>query len=219
MTFDWHYFISSLRPLLEGSIVTLEVSAIALGLGLLVGLSLYFARQSRARVIRHIASAYISLVRGTPLLVQIFFIYFVLPIVGVDMLPLQAGIVALSLNSGAFVTEIIRGGVSAIPTGQVDAARAVGMPSILLWRRIMLPQVFVLILPPLTNELVNLLKASPLLSVITVVELTRKAEDIINVTYRPVEVLILAAALYFIMCFSLSSVARRLERQAALRRA
>jgi polar amino acid transport system permease protein len=208
-----------LPSLLDGSIVTFVVSVVALMLGILEGLALFFGRRSRIKVINFTAAVYISLVRGTPLLVQIFFVYYVLPAVGVNVPPIQAGIIALSLNSGAFVTEVIRGGVSAIPRGQVDAGRAVGMSSFLLWRRIIFPQVFVLILPSLTNELTNLIKASSLLSIITVVELIRKTEDILNFTFRPVEVLISAALLYFIMCFGFSNIAKALEHRTALRRA
>ena len=138
---------------------------------------------------------------------------------GLDLPRFLAGVVALSLNSGAYVTEIIRGGLSAIARGQVDAARAVGMSRALVWRRVVLPQTLVLVLPPLTVEFTSLVKASALLSVIAVVELTRTTQQIISATFRPVELWLAAGVLYFAMCFLLGGVARRFERRAALHRA
>jgi polar amino acid transport system permease protein len=174
-------------------------------------------RMSRLKVINSIAGIYISLIRGTPLLVQIFFIYYALPgLIGIDFNPFVAGVLALSLNSGAFVTEILRAGISAIPRGQMEAAKALGLRRAVVWSRVILPQVFAVILPPLTNEFTMLVKASPLLSVITVVELTRTAQQIMIYTYRPVEVMLAAAALYFVICFLLSTISRRLELKAAL---
>ena len=149
--------------------------------------------------------------------VQIFFIYYALPgLLGIDLSPFIAGVLALSLNSAAFVSEILRAGISAIPRGQIEAAKALGLKRRVIWGRVILPHVFIMILPPLTNEFTMLVKASSLLSVITVVELTRTAQQIMIFTYRPVEVMLAAATLYFVICFSLSSVSRRFERRAAL---
>jgi polar amino acid transport system permease protein len=157
--------------------------------------------------------------RGTPLFIQVLMVYYVLPAVGLDIPRFFAGVIALSLNSGAYVTEILRGGLSAIPRGQLDAARSVGMPRSLIWRRILLPQTFVLVLPPLTVEFTSLLKASALLSVIAVVELTRTAQQIVAATFRPVELWLVTGALYFVMCFTLGGAARWLEQRAAVYRA
>lgn len=199
--------------------VTLEVSAVAIILGLLVGIGLTFLRQTGIRIVEWPCRLYISLMRGTPLFIQILIVYYLLPAVGVDLPRFLAGVVALSLNSGAYVTEIIRGGLSAIARGQVDAARAVGMSRALVWRRVVLPQTLVLVLPPLTVEFTSLVKASALLSVIAVVELTRTTQQIISATFRPVELWLAAGVLYFAMCFLLGGAARRLERRAALHRA
>jgi polar amino acid transport system permease protein len=216
MDFSIEHLVSALPLLLKGALITFQVSIIGALLGIGVGLMLITMRMSGIRVFVTVARIYISLIRGTPLLVQIFFIYYALPgLVGIDLNPFIAGVLALSLNSGAFVTEILRGGISAIPRGQMEAAKALGLRRLVIWCRIILPQVFALILPPLTNEYTMLVKASPLLSVITVVELTRTAQQIMMVTYRPVEVFLAAAALYFLMCFLLSSLTRRLERRAA----
>jgi ABC-type amino acid transport system permease subunit len=174
-------------------------------------------RMSPLRPIKYLAEIYISIFRGTPLLLQIFFIYYALPgLLGIDLPPFIAGVLALSLNSGAFVTEVLRGGISAVPSGQFEGASALGLKRRVIWGRIILPQVFIMILPPLTNELTMLVKASPLLSVITVVELTRTAQQIMILTYRPVEVILAAATLYFVICFMLTRLTHRLQGRVVL---
>jgi polar amino acid transport system permease protein len=218
MKFQWHYVAEALPFLLRGALVTLEVSLLAVLLGLLVGIILTLARQLRIRGLNYLVLLYISLMRGTPLFIQILIVYLGLPILGLDVPRLEAGVIALSLNSGAYITEMIRGGLTAIPQGQTDAARALGMRTRLIWGHIILPQVLFLILPPLTVEFTGLLKASALLSVIAVVELTRTAQQIIGGTFRPVEVWITTGVLYFIMCYALGAVTRRFERIASVYR-
>ena len=217
MNFDFNLLLKSIPLLLKGAMITLEVSLLSTLFGIGVGLILIGMRAVPFRLLNYIAALYISLVRGTPLLIQIFFIYYALPgLVGIDVPPFLAGVITLSLNSGAFMTEVFRAGISAIPQGQVEAAQALGLKKKIIWGRIILPQVFIKILPPLTNELTMLVKASGLLSVITVVELVRSAQQVMMQTFRPAEVLIAAAVLFFIICFMLSSLARRLERRAKL---
>lgn len=207
---------STLPLLFKGALVTLEVSALAILLGIGVGLLLAMIRLTRYKLLKMPANLYISFVRGTPLLIQIFIVFYSLPAIGLDIPAFQAGVLALSLNSGAFVAEIIRGGIQAIPRGQVEAAQALGMPKFLIVRRIILPQVWAVVIPPLTNEFITILKASPLLSIITVVELTRAGQQIVSVTYRPVEIYLLVAVLYLIINFSLARITGVLERRAAL---
>jgi len=217
MYFDFNLLFKSIPLLLKGATITLEVSLLATLFGIGVGLILIGMRAVPFRLLNYIASLYISFVRGTPLLIQIFFVYYALPgLVGLDVPPFFAGVLTLSLNSGAFLSEVFRAGISAIPRGQVEAAQALGLKKKIIWGRIILPQVFIKILPPLTNELTMLVKASGLLSVITVVELVRAAQQVMIQTFRPAEVLIAAAVFFFIICFLLSSLARRLERRAKL---
>jgi len=198
--------------MLKGALITFEISLIGALLGIVVGFILILMRMSSLKLIKYLAEIYISIFRGTPLLLQIFFIYYALPgLLGIDLPPFMAGVLALSLNSGAFVTEVLRGGISAIPHGQFEGAKALGLKRRVIWGRIILPQVFIMILPPLTNELTMLVKASPLLSVITVVELTRTAQQIMMSTYRPVEVMLAAAMLYFVICFALTRLTHRLK--------
>jgi len=218
MAFEMRYVVQGLPFLVQGARLTLEVSVFAIALGLVVGILLTLIREVRIRSLDALASVYISLMRGTPLFIQILLVYFGLSAVGLDLPRFHAGVIALSLNSGAYITEMIRGGLTAIPPGQRDAARALGMPNRYVWGHILLPQVLFLILPPLTIEFTGLLKASALLSVIGVVELTRTSQQIIIETFRPVELWLTTAMLYFVMCFALGAVARRLERLAAVYR-
>jgi polar amino acid transport system permease protein len=215
MAFETRYVIQALPFLIRGAGLTLEVSVFAIALGLVVGILLTLVREARIQILDVLAATYISLMRGTPLFIQILIVYFGLSAVGVDLSRFYAGVIALSLNSGAYITEMIRGGLTAIHPGQRDAATALGMPNRYIWGHILLPQVLFLILPPLTIEFTGLLKASALLSVIGVVELTRTAQQIIIGTFRPVEVWLTTAVLYFVMCFALGAVTRRLERVAA----
>ena len=215
MSLQWHYARDALPFLLSGALVTVEVSLLAVLLGLAVGILVTLARRSNLKAVRAMVLTYISLVRGTPLFIQILIVYYALPGLGLDIPRFESGVIALSLNSGAYISEMIRGGLTAIPPGQLDAARAFGMGSGLTWRRIILPQVLVLILPPLTVEFTGLLKASALLSVIGLVELTRRAQEVIGETLRSPEVWLTTAALYFIMCFALGAITQRLERMAS----
>jgi polar amino acid transport system permease protein len=216
---EFRYAGEALPQLLQGALVTLETSLLAVVLGVGVGIGLTVLRQSRHRPVEWACQAYMSVMRGTPLFIQVLVVYYVLPAAGLDIPRFFAGVIALSLNSGAYVTEILRGGLSAIPRGQVDAARSVGMSRALIWRHILLPQTFVLVLPPLTVEFTSLLKASALLSVIAVVELTRTTQQIVAATFRPVELWLVTGGLYFVMCFTLGGAARWLEARAAVYRA
>ena len=217
MDFDIGHLLNSIPLMLKGALITFEISIIGALLGIIVGFILILMRMSPLRPIKYLAEIYISIFRGTPLLLQIFFIYYALPgLLGIDLPPFIAGVLALSLNSGAFVTEVLRGGISAVPRGQFEGASALGLKRRVIWGRIILPQVFIMILPPLTNELTMLVKASPLLSVITVVELTRTAQQIMILTYRPVEVILAAATLYFVICFMLTRLTHRLRGRVVL---
>lgn len=206
--------VAALGPYLHGAATTLSVAALAAVCGLAVGLALLALLQSRRPVLRWIVRIYTSFVRGTPLLVQIFLIYYALPgLLRIDMPAYAAGVLALSLNSGAFVVEILRGALSAIAKGQHEAAQALGLPPFVAWRHVIAPQLLRHALAPMLNELTMLVKASALLSVITVVELTRVAQNTMNMTFRPVEAFVTAGAFYFLILFALGSLARALERR------
>ena len=218
MVFELHYITDNLPQLLEGALVTLEVSLLSIVVGLVVGIALTVIRRSSLPGLASCVSLYVSFIRGTPALIQVLLVFYALPSIGLNLPPFPAGIIALGFNSGAYVTEILRGGLAALPLGQIEAARSVGMATPLIWRRIILPQVFVMTLPPLTSEAVSLLKASSLLSVITIVELTRTARRIVAITYKPIELYIAAAIFYFLMCFAITLFTRRLEKRTAVYR-
>ncbi len=218
MTFDFGVVVYALPYLLEGAKLTLSMTLLAILLGVPVGIGLFIGLQSGGAVLRKAISLYISFARGTPLFIQILVVYYLLPSIGLDIPSFFAAVIALSLNSGAYISEMIRGGLTAIPRGQIEAARALAMPRRLIWRRITLPQIFALILPPLTVEFTALLKASALVSVIGVIELTRTAQQIVAATFRPIEIWIAVGLIYFVMCYALGALTRRIERGTAVYR-
>ena len=172
MKFDINYIFDALPRLIEGALITLQVAVLGFCFSLILATFLTIARTTfKSRIFNGIISFYISFIRGTPLLVQIFLIYYVLPVFGLNLGPFSAGIFALTLNSAAFVTEILRGGLASVPKGQFEAAKSLGISGYALWWKIILPQTFITSIPPLVNEFTMVLKATALLSVITVVEL------------------------------------------------
>ena len=227
MKFDFSYTLEALPRLLEGALITIEVALIGFILSLTFGTLITILRTvSRSRVLNGILNVYISFIRGTPMLIQIFLVYYALPAIDflpgpaelrIDMGPVTAGIVAITLNSVAFMTEILRGGLAGIHKGQYEAARALGIHGYVLWRKVVLPQLFMKTIPPLVNEFTQVLKATPLLAMITVVEMMRVSQQIFSANYHPVEVLTGTFILYFLICFSVSRGSIYLERRFAVR--
>lgn len=203
--------------LLQGALLTLEVALASMVVSLALGLALTLLRASGSRFAAMVVRIYISYVRGTPLLVQILLVYYLLPSVGLQLPPIGAGIVALGFSSAAFTSEIMRGGLAAIPKGQIEAAMSLGLRWPFIWRSVILPQLYHLILPPLVNEFTLVIKATTLVSVITVVEMMRVAQELYNENYRPIEVLIGAGAIFVVMNFVLTRVASQLERMNAVK--
>ena len=203
--------------LLEGSVITLQLVVAALVLSVFLATALTVVRSSEIRPLVMAVNVYISFVRGTPLLVQLFLVFYVLPSIGLDLSAIVAGIVTLGFNSAAYSAEIMRGGLAAIPKGQLEAARSLGLGPVVIWVRVILPQMFHLITPPLVNEFTLVIKTSPLVSVITVVEIMRVAQQIYNANYRPIEVLVGAAVVYFVIIFTISRLGIRIERRNALK--
>lgn len=214
MDLQFAEIIPKMGPMLWGASYTIFVGILACGLGIMVGTGLLMLRNSRWRVLRGLANVYGSFIRGTPALVQILIFYYALaPLTGINIGPLTAGVMAVGFNSGAFVAEILRGGLSRIPKGQWEAAEALGLHKRQVWFKIILPQVFNSVIPLLVNEFTMVIKITPLLSTITLVELTRSSQMLYNETFRPVEVLGLAALIYFVICFSISQFGEYLQRR------
>ena len=217
MDVDLSYTWEALPSLLEGAVITLQVSIAAMALSLVLATLLTVVQAIGGRWAQAAVRGYISYVRGTPLLVQIFLVFYVVPRIAFEIPPIVAGILALALSSAAFTTEIMRGGLSAIPKTQIEAAQSLGLTPFTIWTKVLLPQMFNMILPPLVNEFTLVIKGSPLISVITVVELMRIAQQIYNENYRPLEVLLGVAIIFFVINFTLTRVAGRVERQIAFK--
>jgi polar amino acid transport system permease protein len=198
---------------LEASWVVMEVTVLVILLSWLCGLLAAFGKTARNPAVRWTASFYIWFIRGTPTLIQIFIVYFGLPQVGMRLSPFAAGVIALGVNSGAYVAEIVRAGLLAMPKGQLESALALGMSWPQAMARIIMPQVVRMILPPITNEAVTTLKNTSLLSTITVVELTLQAQIVIAATYRPFDFYIIAAMLYLAMTTLLTQLSTWAERR------
>lgn len=202
--------------LMEGLGVTLMVSLCAIILGVTVGLFLTVLRMTDIGPLKILVRIYVSFMRGTPLLIQIFVIFYALAFTGLEIPAFQSGVIALSLNSGAFTSEILRGGLNAIPKGQYEAAEALGMSRFQILRRIIFPQVFRICIPQLTNEFIAVIKGSPLVSVITVVELTRTAQRFVSTTFQPIPIYLTAAAIYLIVISLLELVVQWQEKKMKL---
>ena len=214
MEFDFSLVTQSLPLLLAGALVTLKITAMAVGLGMVFGLIAAVGALSRNRVLHYAARTYVNFIRGTPLLIQIFIIYFALPnIIGHRIDPFIAAVTACSLNSGAYIAEIFRGGIQSISQGQFRAGLSLGMTYGQTMRYIVLPQAFKRIIPPLGNEFIAMLKDSSLVSVIGFEELTRSGQLIIAETYGTLEIWTCVAIIYLTLTLTISRFVAALEKR------
>ncbi len=211
---DWSIIIHYFPFLFKGALLTLQISVISLILGLAVGLAAALSILSHNILLRWPARFYVWIIRSTPLLVQLFIIYYGLPQFGIDLNPFWSGVLGLALNTGAYNAETIRAGILSVPKGQVEAARSLGMGSSLTMRRIVLPQAMRLIIPPLGNNFIILIKDTSLVSTITLVELTLTAQRLIGSTYKPFEMYLMAAVLYAVLTTGSSLLLRQFEKRA-----
>ncbi len=200
----------------EAALVTIEISALALILGLVVAALAAAAKLSRSGVLRALGTAYVSLFRGTPCLIQLFILYFGGPQVGINLDPFAAGVIGLGLNIGAYMAESIRGAVLAVDRGQTEAARTIGFSRGQTLRKVVLPQAARLMIRPLGVNTVALVKGSALVSTISVVELTYTAQRFIGSTYKPFEIFGIAALLYMIIVYAIARVVDLLDRRFAI---
>ena len=220
MKFDINYTFDALPRLLEGASVTLQVALLGFLFSVTLGTTIVLIRNIlNWRILNGIIAIYVSFIRGTPIMIQIFLIYYVLPVTGLNLGAFTAGILAITLNSAAFVSEILRGGLSSVAKGQFEAAKSLGVSGFALWGKVILPQTFIVSIPPLVNEFTQVLKATALLSIITVVELLRVSQQIYSANYHPVEVLLGAFLIYFVLCFAVSRSASLLEAHWQIKRA
>ena len=203
----WH-----LGPLLQGLVVTLQISSVSLFVALAIGLLTALFRLSDSVMARAAARFYLEIIRNTPLLIQLFFIYFVIsPILGWSAF--FSAVLALSLFEGAYASEMIRAGILSVPRGQWEASRSLGIGTYQTYVRVVLPQAIRKVLPPLTGQAVSLVKDSALVSTIAIYDLTMEAQAIVAETFLTFEIWFTTAAIYLFMTFGLSILARFLERR------
>ncbi|CAM2915307.1 ABC transmembrane type-1 domain-containing protein [Vibrio mytili] len=196
--------------LIDGLIVTLKISAISLFFTLVFGLVTALLRLSDSKVGNAIGTAYVELIRNTPLLVQIYLLYFVFgPVIGLDRF--STAVLALSLFQGAYTAEIFRAGLNSIPRGQFEAAKTLGLSPVYTYQDVILPQVLQRTLPPLTNEMVSLIKNSSIVSVMAIFDLTTEGRNIVSETAMPFEIWFTVAAIYLALTLSLSGLSAWLE--------
>ena len=209
---DWDLVRSSIGPLLGGLAKgTLPLTAVSFALGLVVAVLVALMRLSGRRLVAWLARAYVSVIRGTPLLLQLFIVFYGLPSIGVTLNPWPSAIIALSLNVGGYASEAVRGAILAVPPGQWEAAMTVGMSRATTLRRVVLPQAARIAVPPLSNTLISLVKDTSLASTILVTELLRKAQEIAAPSFQFFTLYGVAAVYYWVVCLVLSFGQTRLE--------
>jgi len=202
--------------LIEAAGVTIAISFAGIVIGFLVGALVCSARVSHRAWLKRIGAAYVSVFRGVPLLVQLLFIYYFLAEFGLDVPAIVAAVGGLALSSAAYQAEILRGALNAVPRGQSEAAVALGFAGADIWRLILLPQALRISIPPLINEFILLLKASSLVSVVGIAELTRVSMNIASLTYRPLEAYVGGGLFYLAINLTLSGFGALAERRLAV---
>jgi polar amino acid transport system permease protein len=205
-------FILKIFPfLLKGAIVTAELTLISMCLGLILGLIAAVAKLSNKRLIRLLATIYVEVIRGTPLLVQLFIIYYGLPRINIAFSPFTSAILGLGINLGAYLAEVIRASIEAIDKGQREAAQVLGLSGLQTLRYVIIPQAIIIALPAVGNYSVGCLKDTALVSTISVTEMLRQANLQVTLTFRSFEIYILVGALYLAMSYPLSKCAIAIE--------
>ncbi|WP_112181014.1 amino acid ABC transporter permease [Paraliobacillus zengyii] len=210
----WELFLNSLLPMILGAIkYTIPLTLISFSIGLILALLTAIMRLSKSFIVRKPAVIYVSAIRGTPLLVQLFIIFYGLPSLNLTIDPYPSAIIAFSLNVGAYASEIIRASILSISKGQWEAGYTIGMTQNTVLKRIILPQATRVSVPPLSNTFISLVKDTSLASLILVTELFRRAQEIAAVTYDFMLIYIEAAILYWVICFLLSLVQQAIEKR------
>ncbi|TBW40721.1 amino acid ABC transporter permease [Siculibacillus lacustris] len=209
--FDWKVIVEWAPLLLQGLGVTILFTLGGLALGLVIGVAVAVMALSRHGLVRIVARAFVDAVRGTPLLLQLFILYYAMPSIGLKLSAPVAGILGLGINAGAYLAEIFRAGIEAVPRQHVHAARSLGMSSRQTFWRIELPQAVGLVLPPMANEMISLVKSTSLISTISIGELLRSGQIAVSITFAPLEIYLVVALLYLAINLALSNLVRVLE--------
>ncbi|MEB7505967.1 ABC transporter permease subunit [Arthrobacter koreensis] len=210
----WDLVVSSFLPLLGGAVTgTIPLALISFAAGLVLALGVALMRLSRFRLVSGIARAYVSIIRGTPLLVQLFVIFYGLPSIGILVNPWPSAIIAFSLNVGGYAAEVIRAAILSVPRGQWEAAYTIRMCPVQTLTRVILPQAARVSVPPLSNTFISLVKDTSLASLILVTELFRRAQEIAAFSQEFMVIYIEAALIYWLICVVLSTGQSALERR------
>ena len=207
-------FLSGILPyLVRGAVTTVLLTVVSMTLALAIGLVFALMRLSRSVPLQWISGAYIEALRGTPLLVQLFIIYYGLPQYGIRFDALTAGVIGLSMNYSAYLAEVYRSGILAVDRGQWEAGASVGLSRTKLLRYVVVPQAVRIILPPVGNYFISMLKDSALVATISVVELMRAAQLRVAITFRAMDIYLLVALIYFLMSYPCALLIRRIEKK------
>ena len=214
MDFDFSPVWQGWPDLLRGALVTVEITACALALGCVLGLLVGIGRLNpKRRWLYGACTAYVAAIRGTPLLVQLFILFFGLPHFGILLPAFVCGVLGLGVYSGAYVSEIVRGAIQSIDKGQTMAAQSLGMTPGVAMRQIVLPQAVVRMIPPLGNEFIALIKNSALVSLLTIHDVMHEGQKIISVSYRSLEVYLAIALVYFMLTGTMTLILRHFEQK------
>ncbi|WP_144511951.1 amino acid ABC transporter permease [Bacillus sp. FJAT-22090] len=212
MIYDWSVIPRNMDVFIDGAIKTLEISLLAILIAIPIGVIFGMGRISKNKIFRLISSIYVEIIRGVPLLVLLIWIFFVLGQY-FNLGSYWGAIWGLAIFAGAFIAEIVRAGIQAVPKGQMEAARSLGMSHSKAMTHIILPQAFRRVLPPLASQFIMLIKDSSLVSTIAATDLTLNAKNLVATSFRSVEVWTFVALIYFIMTFSLSLIIRYFEKR------
>lgn len=216
MNWDWEYAKEVLPGIVgEGLLITLEVTVFASLVAYVVGLVLALLRRSPFAVVRWVVWAFVEFVRSTPLIVQVFFMFFVLPNIGITLDPVPTGVITIGLHYATYTAEVYRAGIEAVPVGQWEAATALSLPRGRVWFAVILPQAIPRVLPALGNYSISLLKETPILLTIGVLDIVGAAYQEGSENFRYVEPITIAGVLFLVVSYSASLLVRRLERRVA----
>lgn len=213
---DFSFIIDKLPIFALGAVMTIELTVLSIIFGSILGLIAALAKISKQKPLVYAASFYTWIIRGTPLLVQLYFIYYGLPKAGIELDPFPAAVIGMSICGGAYITEIIRAGIESIDKGQMEAARSLGMSYLQAMRRVIIPQALRRMLPPMGNEFIALLKDSSLVSTIAMVELMRTATQINAATFKSIEAFFAAGVFYLFLTTIFTVIFNRLEHKLSI---
>jgi polar amino acid transport system permease protein len=197
--------------MVKAAVVTIQLSLVSIIVGLVFGLIIALMRISKIKILSYIAQFYIWIIRGTPMLVQLFLVYFGLPQIGIELSPFISSVIALGMNAAAYIAEIYRGGIMSVPIGQMEAAESIGMRYPVIMKKIILPQALRVSIPSLGNQAVMMLKDSSLASLVTVSELMMVSQRFASTNYAFIEFYIVAAVFYLVMTTIFTFILNKIE--------